>query len=356
MANRKRLIALLIPAHNESLVIENTINSAIRAGLGPQDIYVVDDCSIDGTSKLVKRLLPKENIVRVHRSGKGLAIAKARKKFALSERYRWVHIADADGAFASDYFRVLRRDLRVKYAAATGYVKSLPGSHISQYRAFEYTVGMELHRRFQSIFNVIPIIPGPTSCFRHDVFEKLNFSSDTLTEDFDVTLQIHRNKLGGGRIQFIRQAFAHTQDPKTLKDFLAQITRWNRGVMQGIAKYRIGRKATPVDAYLTYQVAQNLLVFVNYFMWVPYLVIAKFGLAALAAAFVFDVFLTLAITGLVALRLGKMDIIAAFPIVYALKWVNMVVFWKAFIEVVVLRKFRQAIGVWDNQGRRYQTS
>lgn len=272
---RKSVMALLIAAHNEELVLEDTLRSAIAAGMKPEHIYVVDDNSNDKTTKIARSVLPRENVTKVNRSGKGLALKKAGIKFRLSERYRWIHIADADGAFATNYFTAFRREIRVKHAAATGYVKSLPGRHVSQYRVFEYTLGMEIHRRFQSMFNVISVIPGPTSCFRSDIFAQVDFANKSLTEDFDVTLQIHRQKLG--KIQFIPEAVAYTQDPLTTKDYCKQITRWNRGIMQGVVRYRVGRKLSPIDLYLVSQILQNLLFFVSYFIWVPYLALSGQG-------------------------------------------------------------------------------
>lgn len=352
----KSIMALLIAAHNEELVLSRTIASAMQAGMKREHIYVVDDNSADSTSKIARGILPRENVVRVRRSGKGTALKKAAKKFNLTERYRWIHIADADGAFATNYFRALRREIRVSNAAATGYIKSLPGRHVSQYRVFEYTIGMELHRRFQSIFNVISVIPGPTSCFRSDIFAQVDFANKSLTEDFDVTIQIHRQKLG--KIQFIPQAVAYTQDPLTTRDYVKQITRWNRGVMQGVVRYKLGRKFALIDAYLTMQLLQNLLFFANYFIWVPYLAFRGQGASILAVTFLLDVILTFMFTVLVAIRTGRYDIIGAFPYIFFMRFVSLAVFLKSFVEVVILRKFRvdEGNGHWENQGRRYLLS
>jgi cellulose synthase/poly-beta-1,6-N-acetylglucosamine synthase-like glycosyltransferase len=291
--------------------------------------------------------------MRVKRSGKGLALTKATKKFQLSKRYRWIHIADADGAFSPYYFWTMRKKLRPESAAATGYVRSLPGKNVSQYRAFEYTVGMEIHRRIQNMFGVIPVIPGPTSCFRADVFNKLNFANGSLTEDFDVTLQLHRLKLGD--IQFIPEAVAYTQDPATMPDFIKQISRWNRGTLQGILKYRIGRKATKLDAYLSYQVILNLMVLFSYLIWLPFIAMNTSVIYALASTFIFDVALTWVINMMVSVRLKRWDLVAAFPHIYAYKWISIGIFLKAFVEVFLLKQFRSSDGgVWENNtARRY---
>lgn len=348
----KPMIALLIAAHNEELVLAKTMNSAIAAGMNPKHIFVVDDASTDKTAEIAKSIIPASNVLTVEHSGKGLALTKAAKKFELTKKFGWIHIADADGAFSPTYFQVMREQLNVKNAAATGYVRSLPGKRISEYRVFEYTVGMELHRRLQVLLNVVPVIPGPTSCFRADVFEKVNFANSSLTEDFDVTLQLHRQKLG--RIQFIPQAIAYTQDPKNLKDYTKQITRWNRGALQSMINHKIGRRPKMIDAYLSYQIIQNLLFFASYLIWVPYLAISRHNPSVIAAAFVVDVLVTFVITMLTAMRSKRGDAVSAFPFIYALRWVSLYVFLKAFVEVIVLKRFRVSDGKWENNStRRY---
>jgi cellulose synthase/poly-beta-1,6-N-acetylglucosamine synthase-like glycosyltransferase len=362
--HKKPMIALLISAHNEELVLEQTLTSAINAGMLAQHIYVVDDNSADITSKIAKSILPAKNVLTLRRDtddpvlkvcgyGKGMALTKANEHFHLSKNYRWIHIADADGGFARNYFAVFRSNLRNKNAAATGYVRSLPGASVSQYRVFEYTIGQEIHRRFQAMTHTVSVIPGPTSCFRADVFEKVNFANHALTEDFDVTLQLHRQKLG--HVQFIPGAIAYTQDPRTVQDFVKQITRWNRGIMQGFIRHGIGRRAQRIDFYLTFQVLQNMLFFIGYFLVIPYVAMfTEHSINIICVAFLFDVFILFGITLLTALRAGRFDILSAFPQVYGLRWVTLWVFLRSFVEVVVLRKYIVTEGHWGTAGRRYK--
>ncbi|MBC7707678.1 glycosyltransferase family 2 protein [Polaromonas sp.] len=350
---KKFKLALLIAAHNEAVVIEQTIQSAIAAGMEPRHIYVVDDNSTDGTAKIAAAIVGKPNTLRVKRSGKGLALTKAAKKFDLAARYEWIHIADADGGFAANYFTIFRRTLRVRYAAATGYIRSLPGDSVSQYRVLEYTIGMELHRRFQAFAHTVSVIPGPTSCFRSDVFLAVNFANKSLTEDFDVTLQLHRQNLG--KVQFIPKAVAYTQDPQTRQDFTKQISRWNRGIMQGIQRHKIGRRLQRIDIYLSFQVFQNLLLFANYCLLLPYLALTRHSSAIVALSFLLDVAILFSITCLVAAKAERKDIVSAFPQIYLYRWITLFVFMKSLIEVLILRRFKVSEGIWGTAGRRYKT-
>ncbi len=346
----KRPIALIISAYNEELVLEHTIRSAMAAGLSAHDIFVVDDKSADDTAAIARRVVGPLNVLTVNRSGKGLAIHQINEALRISQRYDWIHIADADGEFDSQYFNELTAHLDPDYAAATGYVTSLPGSYISKYRGFEYALGMDVTRRFQSMADVITIVPGPTSIFRADVFEQLDFNANALCEDFDVTLQIHRQGLG--KILFIESAIARTQDPGTMRDYLRQITRWNRGVMQMFFKHRIGSTASRVDTYLLYQLAQNLLFFCMYAIWIPVITLMTGSIVYLALAFLSDVIIVLGFVLFAQIRTRRRDILPAFPVVYLLRWVSLAVFIKCFVEVFLLGRHRLANGVWETVQRR----
>jgi len=348
----KSALALLIAAHDEELVIEQTIRSALNSGMDAKHVYVVDDNSTDETSAIAIGILGEKNVIKVGRSGKGLAITKGAHAFDLVNRYKWIHIADADGGFVEDYFKIMRSSLNPKFAAATGYVRSLPGSSIGQYRVYEYTLGQELHRRFQALTHTVTVIPGPTSVFRSDVFAKVNFANKSLTEDFDVTIQIHRQKLG--KIQFIPRAVAYTQDPRNLGDFTKQITRWNRGMMQVVKRHGIGRSANRIDMYLSYQILQNFFLLGNYLFVLPFIAYKTQSANVLAIAFLMDVALMLSLTILMGLKAGRKDILSAFPQIYFYRFVTLYVFLKAFTEVILLNRFRSSEGIWGTAGRRFK--
>jgi len=349
MARRKKL-ALLIPAHNEELVLEATVRSAVRAGQNIRDIYIVNDGSKDDTENIARRLVGLSNTISIQQSGKAMALKKGADHFGITKKYNWIHIADADGGFDPRYFNTLRRELRVMYPAATGYVKSMPGSLIGAFRVVEYTWGMEFIRRFQAWFGLISVIPGPTSIFRADVFDTIEFGHKLLTEDFDFTLQLHRQKLG--YIQFIPQAKVQTQDPGTFKDYVKQIKRWNRGTWQIIRFRKIGFGFQRIDAYLMFQIIQNFLFFTVYAIVLPFLAIHSHAFTLVAVSFLYDVGLYWLIVGFAAHYTRRYDILFAFPFLYIFRLVSIGIFMWTFMEVIVLRRWKPTgaghIG-WDTQ-------
>ncbi len=348
----KKKLALLLPGHNEELIIETTIMSAIAAGQPKEDIFVVDDFSSDRTRQKAIGLLGKKQVLTVERSGKAQAVYKAIKHFDIENRYRWLHVADADSVFGKDYFRLYRRKLYgKKYVVAVGFVQSLRGNWIAHYRSFTYTYSQHVLRRIQSWFGMISVFPGPITCFRTDIISQLDFATHSLTEDFDITLQVHRKRLGS--IKFIPEAVNFTQDPQTLRDFCKQTARWQRGFFQGFLKYRIGRHLQAIDVSIMYQIVQLVLYLFQMFVLIPYVVIVTGKWAVIPVVIVLDFFVVSLLAIFSAIAAKRLTTLASLPYFYFLRWVELSIFMWAFVEVVILRRFRDGVVGWQTEGRRY---
>jgi cellulose synthase/poly-beta-1,6-N-acetylglucosamine synthase-like glycosyltransferase len=350
----KKKMALLLPAHNEESIIQATIQSAIAAGQRKTDIYVVDDASTDQTRKKALALLGRKQVLTVERSGKAKAVYQAIKFFEIEKRYQWLHVADSDSVFGTNYFRIYRRALNSKkYVAAVGFVQSLRGNWISKYRVFSYTYGQQVLRRLQSWMGMVSVFPGPVTSLRTDILHKLDFSAESLTEDFDITLQFHRLRLG--KIKYIPAAINYTQDPQTFTDFCKQTSRWHRGFFQGVRKYKIGRRPQAIDIYIAYQLTETLIYLLQIFVVLP-LVIANthpHRWVAIPSVLLADYLVISMLALFTAISAKRLSILSVFPIFYFMRMVELFIFLKAFVEVIILKKFKTQIVGWQTEGRRY---
>ncbi|HSX34314.1 MAG TPA: glycosyltransferase family 2 protein [Candidatus Saccharimonadales bacterium] len=350
---RKKKLALLLPGHNEELIIATTIASAIKAGQPREDIYVVDDGSEDFTRREALKMLPKRNVLSKPKGGKARAVLSGIEEFNIEERYTWLHVADADSVFCPDYFRMYKRKLDArKYAVAVGFVQSLRGNWISRYRAFTYTYSQQVIRRVQSWFGMISVFPGPITCFRTDIIKHLDFTANSMTEDFDLTLQVHRKKLG--KIRYIPEAINYTQDPQTLSDFIKQNLRWQRGFFQGVIKYRIGMRPHAVDLGLGYQMLELLFYLIQMFVLLPYIVITTHQWKIVPIVVLSDFLVTCALAIFSSIAARRASIMASLPYFYFLRWIEISIVVIAYFEVVAMRKFRgEKFAGWSTKGRRY---
>ena len=351
----KKKLALLLPGHNEELIVAATIRSAITAGQNKRDIYVVDDNSSDDTRRIAIEMLGEDNVLTVERSGKAGAVLKAIKHFDIEKRYTWLHVADADSIFSPDYFRVYKRKLDGrKYAVAVGFVQSMRGNWISTYRALTYTYSQHVTRRIQGWLGMISVFPGPITSFRTDILSKLEFTGNSLTEDFDITLQVHRKKLG--KILFIPGAINYTQDPQTLRDFCKQNMRWQRGFFQGVKKYRIGLRGQRIDLSLGFQMAQTVLFMLQILVLLPLVIYLTGNWMVIPVAIAADVVLNGFIALAASAVIKRWNLLGALPYFYFLRWTEIGVYLIAFFEVMVLKRFQSEVKGWGTEGRRYKLS
>ena len=73
-------LTIIIPVYNEIKTIEKLLNRVFKINIKKQ-IIVIDDASIDGTSKILKKYIKKIDKLITHKinKGKGAAIKNAQK-------------------------------------------------------------------------------------------------------------------------------------------------------------------------------------------------------------------------------------------------------------------------------------
>lgn len=233
---RKATFCVVVPAYNEEVVIEKSLRSLFLA-INKKHVYVVSDGSTDNTSRIARRILGK-NVLSLRKNvGKANAIKKLLTKFSLTKRYQYVMFFDADTTLNKEYFHETKKLIHSEPACIVGTVTSQRRKLISAYRAFEYGFSHRFFKNAQNAMGTITIAPGCTSTYRADVLNQLSFDGGTLTEDFDLTLQIHHQKLG--KVVYSRKSYVITQDLITFGDYWKQIMRWNTGYWQNFFSHRL---------------------------------------------------------------------------------------------------------------------
>lgn len=242
-------VAVLVAAHDEALVIGNTIRSAAEH-LPPEQVFVVSDGSSDETVAIARAAGAQVYDLQPNR-GKAGAIAAAIEYFQLPERFEVMMLLDADTHLSPDYFDTGlpmfdAPDVVAVAGRATTIVDhdapSLLGKVLVAYRERVYVAVQYLQKFGQAAKNadVVAIVPGFASMYRTRVLREIDITAKGLAiEDFNMTFEVHRKKLG--RVAFRPgAAIAYTQDPDTLRDYAKQVRRWNLGFWQTLRRHRLG--------------------------------------------------------------------------------------------------------------------
>ncbi|MBO1337548.1 glycosyltransferase [Streptomyces sp. VRA16 Mangrove soil] len=227
-------VSVLVPAYNEAKCIENTVRS-LMASEHPVEIIVIDDGSTDGTARIVENLrLPNVRVVRQHNAGKPAALNRG----LANARYDLIVMMDGDTVFEPATVRELVQpfgDPRVGAVAGNAKVGNRD-SLIGAWQHIEYVMGFNLDRRMYDILRCMPTIPGAVGAFRRSALERIGgMSDDTLAEDTDVTMALHRD---GWRVVYAEKARAWTEAPESVQQLWSQRYRWSYGTMQAIWKHR----------------------------------------------------------------------------------------------------------------------
>ncbi|MFE0451091.1 bifunctional polysaccharide deacetylase/glycosyltransferase family 2 protein [Streptomyces sp. NPDC058914] len=233
-----RPVSVIVPAYNEKECIANTLESLSRS-THPIEVIVVDDGSTDGTSEIARAAADKlgmtnVRVIRQENAGKPAALNNGVR----SARHDIVVMMDGDTVFEPETVRHLVQPFAdPKVGAVAGNAKvGNRNTIIGAWQHIEYVMGFNLDRRMYDLLRCMPTIPGAIGAFRRDaVLEVGGMSEDTLAEDTDITIAMHR---AGWHVVYQEHAKAWTEAPGSLKQLWSQRYRWSYGTMQALWKHR----------------------------------------------------------------------------------------------------------------------
>jgi poly-beta-1,6-N-acetyl-D-glucosamine synthase len=237
-------VAVLIPAHNEAVVIEESLRS-IMALVPRQNVHVVSDGSTDATVQVARRA-GAQVIETAKNVGKAGALEEAIERLGLIRRFALVMLLDADTRVQPGYFGAalpLFADPEVVVVAGcvrTALDRKLsPGGNVLVgHRMRIYAVGQRALKFGQTYLrvNATPIVPGFASVYRTRVLPHIDMNPPGLViEDFNMTFEVYQKRLG--KVGFTLGSVAVTQDPDNFRDYVRQTKRWAVGLWQTVRRH-----------------------------------------------------------------------------------------------------------------------
>jgi len=229
-------VSILIPAHNEEMVIEDTIQAFFELDF-PKDkleIFVVDDASTDKTPEILDRLAKKYaglNVLHIPPSEGGKGKAAALNRAVPLTKYELIAVYDADNQPEPKALRYLASQfiLDPKLGAALGKFRTL-NKNKNILTRFINIEGLS----FQWIVQAgrwkllkIATLSGTNFILRKSVLAEVGgWDIEALTEDAELSLRILE---GGHLIKFVPYAVTWEQEPENLSTWFRQRVRWARG-------------------------------------------------------------------------------------------------------------------------------
>ena len=333
-------MCVVIPAFNEEQLVSRCVASVLAAGLAPSQVFVIDDCSTDRTRQVLAAIDGIQVIENPTRLGKVRGLQRALDLYELPERFDFLALLDADSHVDEMYFDTIVRAFTADPDATLvcGSPRSERKNWLTAYRAFDYDVSSWMYKDAQDALSVIAVAPGCASVYRSSVIRSLDWSGGTLVEDMDLTIQIHRGRLG--HVRYASEAISHTQDPQRVHDYIGQITRWYSGTWQVMRLRRLLRGRQRIDLEVGLLIGESL-AFSILVMALP--LVAVLWPGALLRCFAIDQLVTAALAIASAVRLRRSDVVLWCPTFAIIRVINCFVWVRTFWTEVVRGK---SLDVW----------
>jgi len=261
-------VTVLIPAHNEEMVIGNLLErmAALTYPKDKLEVLVIDDGSTDETGNIADSYAKGHSYIRViHRAngGKGKAVA-------LNEGMRFSN-GEVILTFDADYYPQL--DIIEKLVApfADPEVGAVQGrvtvvneedSVVSKIVTLERIGGYRVDQQARDELVLVPQYGGTVGGFRREALEKIGgWDFSMLAEDTDLTIKL---VLRGYQVRYVNEAEAYEEAVTTWRAYWNQRYRWAKGHMQCARKHLVGvLRAKHLSGY---EKAELTLLLCVYFM------------------------------------------------------------------------------------------
>lgn len=267
-------VSVMVPAHNEALVIERTVRALCGQNY-PVDRYeviVVNDGSSDGTGDIVAELCEEFPQLRCYdvpigEGGKGKS--RTLNVGLVQARGELISVFDADNTPEPTCLwllvATLANDPRLVAVNAKVRTRNRDATWLTRFINLEFIYFQWLFQGGRWAWFGLSMLMGTGYVIRRDAIEVLGgFDETSLVDDTEMSLRIFR---GDQRIRWVPYAVTWEQEPETFRAWLRQRTRWTQGNLSVIWKY------LPHAVNHPYPLGLEILTFLfNYVIFVPALI------------------------------------------------------------------------------------
>ena len=231
------VISVIVPAYNETKYIGRCLERVLASDY-PSDrleVIVVDDGSTDGTYYEAASFREEgASVFRRENGGKHGALNLG----VLCSSGELIVTIDADSLVDADALGRVAAAFQSdpELGAVAGHVKVVNrDSFLTRLQSLEYILSVSTIRRAFGFFGAVPVVPGCLGGFRREALEAVDeYDPDTITEDFDATVQILKEGYTARQID----ALVWTEAPFTWRDLYRQRLRWYQGNAETMLKHK----------------------------------------------------------------------------------------------------------------------
>ena len=253
VTSRMKTISVLIPMHNEELVLRNALDALLECDYDRSlmEIIPINDHSTDRTGDMLEEYHAKYDFIRpLHRytgrRGKPSGLNDAMKM----ARGEIIVVFDADYRPARNLLKQISLGFEDPHVGAVmGRVipYNTNKNMLTRLITLERSGGYQVDQQARYNLGAVPQYGGTVGGFRKDyLLETGGFRENILAEDTELTYRLFTN---GWKVLYANSAECYEESPETWNIRGRQIRRWSRGHNQVLFHYLIPTLRSP---YMTF--------------------------------------------------------------------------------------------------------
>ncbi|OGM17710.1 poly-beta-1,6 N-acetyl-D-glucosamine synthase [Candidatus Woesebacteria bacterium RBG_19FT_COMBO_47_8] len=231
--------SIIIPAHNEADIVEETIINLKDLNYPDYGVIVVNDGSTDATGAILDRLVAENSewLKVIHlepNMGKSVALDTG----ILLSKGQFLLVIDADCLLDKDALRYFAWHFvtSTRVGAVTGNPRVRNRTTLlGKIQVGEFSNVIGLIKRTQRILGKILTVSGVLAAYRKSALISCGlFDPDTVTEDIDVTWKLQKKFWD---IRYEPRALGWVLVPETVRGLWRQRVRWAQGGIEVLKKH-----------------------------------------------------------------------------------------------------------------------
>lgn len=223
-------VAVVIPAHDEELVLGAAIEALLAQAREGLQIHVVSDGSTDRTAEIARGYAAHG--VVVHELAGNVGKSGALQHVLDRVDTELFLVVDADTRSLPDAIDLLVQQFADPgIGAVTGHARvGNVESGLTAMQAMEYSVIVGLAKRAEQFWGGLYTVSGAAACFRASALRAVGgWTVETATEDIEVSWRLQR---AGWRLAYDPRAVFLIQAPTRLPALYRQRRRWAQGMVE----------------------------------------------------------------------------------------------------------------------------
>lgn len=237
--NLAPFISILIPCHNEAVVIKETVENILNVDYENYEIIVIDDRSTDDTKDAVLELEKKYDKVKALIRDKSAypgksAVLNDAIKLAKGEAYL---VFDADAKIKPDFIKLLLTKYEgddVGAIQARKVIINANQNFLTACQYNEYVMDTHLQVGRDAVKGAVELRGNGELIKKNALVDIGGWNNETITDDLDMSTRLH---IKGWDIRFVQDAIVYEEGVVTFSALVRQRRRWVEGSIRRYLEY-----------------------------------------------------------------------------------------------------------------------